>query len=544
MSSDFGSDRHVGVVVVGLALLLPSLFVAGPAAADSVRDRGVVFPAGCGPGYGSVVWDGHEAYVFCGTSTQIVRYDPATNAATVMGAHMPAARAYTAAVWIGDSAYIFGGFASGVTTGQVLRYTPATDAAPAVVGDLASMGWGTLYRASAVTDGTNAYLLGGVYDQGSCSTRELVFYPATNQAWQAGTLPSSYCGTSAVADGHGYAFLFGGGDGNGFTSQIVEVCLCGTTGQPNGNVVGALPSPRDATSAAWDGTYAYVFGGDVQVGSGSSFNPSRDVVRVKTNTFASILSGDVVRMSAPLPAATDYTVAVWDGSGADVFTTSGSVLRYTLEPGAPQGLVASAGTGSVSLQWQPPSASSYSSAPTGYRVYRGTPGAEALVAELGVASSYVDSGLTDGQRYFYRVAAVNPSGESPWSEEVSAIPLGVPGAPRDLAATPRALASAPGQAPAIHLSWDPPASEGGTPVLEYRIYRTGGGVERLLGSAGGTATSFDDAWLPDASWAPNGGYAYRVSARNAVGEGDPSATVSCRPQDALFAPVGTCDRLV
>jgi hypothetical protein len=96
-------------------------------------------------------------------------------------------------------------------------------------------------------------------------------------------------------------------------------------------------------------------------------------------------------------------------------------------PGAPTGLAATAGNAQVSLSWTAP-ASNGGSAITSYKVYRGTAsGAETLLttggcSALGGVLSCTDTGLTNGQAYFYKVAAANAIGTGAQSAEASATP--------------------------------------------------------------------------------------------------------------------------
>ena len=97
---------------------------------------------------------------------------------------------------------------------------------------------------------------------------------------------------------------------------------------------------------------------------------------------------------------------------------------------APLNLTASAGNASAQLAWSVP-ASNGGSTITGYNVYRGTSaGGEATtpVATNMASTTFVDSGLTNGTRYFYTVAAVNAAGVSPPSNEASATPQAATGA--------------------------------------------------------------------------------------------------------------------
>ncbi|HJV67155.1 MAG TPA: protease pro-enzyme activation domain-containing protein [Geomonas sp.] len=115
-----------------------------------------------------------------------------------------------------------------------------------------------------------------------------------------------------------------------------------------------------------------------------------------------------------------------DSTGWGSFNGAGMFPALTqgtpATPAAPTGLTATPGNGSVTLTWVA------SSGATSYGVYRGTAsGAESAtpIASGLTATSYTDSGLSNGTTYFYRVTASNSAGTSPPSGEASATPSAV-----------------------------------------------------------------------------------------------------------------------
>ena len=92
---------------------------------------------------------------------------------------------------------------------------------------------------------------------------------------------------------------------------------------------------------------------------------------------------------------TDY---YWNNNLATITITAGTA------PAAPTGLTATAGNASVALKW------TASTGATSYNIYRGTTagGENTTAIATGIATaSYSDTGLTNGTKYFYKVAAVN-----------------------------------------------------------------------------------------------------------------------------------------
>jgi fibronectin type 3 domain-containing protein len=140
-----------------------------------------------------------------------------------------------------------------------------------------------------------------------------------------------------------------------------------------------------------------------------------------------------------------------------------------------------------------------------------------------VQTSYTDSAVTGGTAYFYKVSASNLAGEGARSNELSATPAGVPGAPTLNSATP-------GNG-SVDVAWSAPSSNGGSAITGYDLYRsTSSGTETLY-QALGVVTSYHDTGVSNGTT-----YFYKVSAVNTNGEGALSNERSATPATVPAAP--------
>ena len=131
------------------------------------------------------------------------------------------------------------------------------------------------------------------------------------------------------------------------------------------------------------------------------------------------------------------------------------------------------------------------------------------------------TGLTNGRTYQFRVRAVSSGGTGEASSTASA-PVGVPGTPTSLSATPLAAS--------VRLSWSAPTQNGGSPITDY--------VVEVSDDGASTWTVFDDGVSSERSATVTGltngtSYAFRVAAANALGSGAPSTHVVSVPWEVL-----------
>jgi hypothetical protein len=178
-------------------------------------------------------------------------------------------------------------------------------------------------------------------------------------------------------------------------------------------------------------------------------------------------------------------------------------------PGAPNLVSATPGDGRVTLAWTAPSSNGGATI-TSYSA-TASPGS-ASCSTAGLSCSI--TGLVNGTTYSFTVRAANVTGSGAPSNALSATPATIPSAPRS--------PSAKANGSSITLKWLAPASNGGSAVTGYRIYRgTTSGGETLLATVTASTVTFVDASPPRK--APT---YYNVTALNARGESPRSAEVS------------------
>ena len=189
-------------------------------------------------------------------------------------------------------------------------------------------------------------------------------------------------------------------------------------------------------------------------------------------------------------------------------------------PAAPSNVVASPGNAKANVRWTPP-ADKDKAAIIGSTV-TSAPGSVTITVPGNETTATVTP-LVNGTAYVFTVHATNAAGSSAESEPSGAVtPHTVPGAPAITGVTP-----GNGQ---ITVSWDPPASDGGSAITGYTVVYDPGSVQ----VAAGTATSATVTGLVNGT-----AYTFRVFASNAAGDGPFSAPSAAEtPRTVPGAPTG------
>ena len=228
------------------------------------------------------------------------------------------------------------------------------------------------------------------------------------------------------------------------------------------------------------------------------------------------------------------------GGASLQFAVKGALATTT--PGAPASLSATAGDTEVDLTWTAP-ASDGGAAITKYQYRVSTDGGSNWAPDWTDVPDGSDTGtdqadertvtvtgLANGTLHTFQVRAVNSVGSS-GEVEATATPIGAPGAPASLTATP-------GNTQAT-LAWTPPASDGGAAITkyQYRVSVDGGSTwspdwtDVPDGSDSGTDQA-DERTLTITSLTNGTVHTFQVRAVNGIGNGgeaDATATPATGP---------------
>jgi Kelch motif protein len=420
---------------------------------------------------GSAVYTGAYIYIIGGWSdgggysSKVLRYDPAdpSRAATLAG-NLPSARGGTSAVFdsFSNAIWIFGGEGSG--SDEIVRFDLATGQST-VPYRLPN----TRHFTSAVWDGYRAYIFGGVHPGGNPVWIDTIteFTPSTGTVRDLPVkLPSVRCCTSAgwIASADSSAYIMGGqGVGGAYLDQTVKftpappapVSLVATSGPALGYV-----------TLTWDATplgrsTAFATGYNIYRGTspgGESASPYATVPPYATS---------YVDTAGTPGTRYYYNIAAYNNAGASPPTAEANA-RAANVPSVPLGLQVTPGPGrgELGLAWSTP-LDDGAMPITGYKIYSGpTTTNLPTTRNRGTATSFVDTGLADGETRCFALAATNGAGTGPQTSALCAKAPYVPGPPQSVVQT-RSTATKQ-----IKLTWATPADTGGVPLMRYWVTRT------------------------------------------------------------------------
>jgi Ca2+-binding RTX toxin-like protein len=261
-------------------------------------------------------------------------------------------------------------------------------------------------------------------------------------------------------------------------------------------------------------------------GATAPLNCDTVVMSGPLSSYSLVFGPDSVKVSQTGPLAAGQLVSDGTDTLRNVeqiqFTDQRVSLVASTSPGAapaPTIGTATAGVGSATVRWTPPSATG--GLPIGSFDVLANPAVGAATLVTGVsrtATSRIVSGLTPNVAYTFQVRVVNAAGAGDWSVASNAVVPSVPplppAAPTSVSASPRVVSAV--------VSWTPPAANGGPAITSYQIVTTPASVPTLTI----TDPSATSATVPGLL----GGVAYtfQVRAINADGSGPlstPSPTI-------------------
>ena len=312
--------------------------------------------------------------------------------------------------------------------------------------------------------------------------------------------PTTSFTDTPLTNGTKYSYVVSASNSAGASPNSAEVSATPTLAPP------AVPTGLAATAGNAQVTLTW----NAATGA-TSYHVKRSTISGTETQIAAPTSNSFTDASVTNGTKYFYVVSAVNSAAesANSNEVSVSTTAPAAAPSAPTGLQGAAGNAQVVLTW------TASTGATSYHVKRSTTSGTETQISAPTSTSFTDTTVTNGTKYFYVVSAVNANGESANSNEVSATPT----APATAPATPTGLQATGGNAQ-ISLTWN--ASTGATSYNVKRSTTSGGPFSTTLASP--TASNYVDTTVTNGT-----AYFYVVSAVNAAGESANSSQVTATP---------------
>ena len=478
------------------------------------------------------------AYTFTVTATNLAGSSPASSAVTGTPKGVPSTPTSVSAT-AGDRQVVVTWAASNANGSNISGYKvddgqghkcTTTGATSCTVTGLTN---GTTYSFSVVA--TNA--IGSSAPSGLASATPAVAPGApTNLVAQVSSTQAQLSWTAPTSNGGAAITQYKVDDGQGHTCTTTGATTCIVTGLTNGstytftvvarnsagtsaasspvtaNPVGPPPAPTGLKAKSADGQLTFkwvapastggapITGYRVDDGAGHSCTSSGEL----TCTITGRVNG----------VASTYTVTATNSYGTSA--PSASVVGTAASPpGAPTGVTLTPSDGALVIQWRAP-ASNGGSAITQY--IASTAEASGVCIDSSGQLRCVLQGLTNAMAYTVTVVAYNAAGASPPSAPVTGKPIGPPTSVRGVAAT-----AGDGS---VTVSWRAPSSDGGRPIIGYKVDDFAGHRCTTTGELSCTVTGLTNGRT----------YIFYVVASNDKGSSAGVATSGTVPRKAAQSP--------
>ncbi|WP_207708939.1 S-layer homology domain-containing protein, partial [Heliomicrobium gestii] len=280
------------------------------------------------------------------------------------------------------------------------------------------------------------------------------FTVITDGAPYSGATTATLTITNATAAMNGYQYRVIASGGQSVTSNAATLTV---TSRPAAPTIVNTVAGNAMVRLTWNEVYGAT--GYKVFQSMTSGSYGAEVLTVSQSVYSADVTG--------LTNGTQYyfVVKTLKGSLESPFSNEVHATPHVPSPDTPVLLSAIAGDAHAMLTWQEVPGS------IGYKVYQSeTSGnygsATATVAES--VYSYDATGLTNGRMYYFIIKATNPGGDSVASNELSATPMTVAGAPTNVTAVA-------GSGQAI-ITFTAPMDNGGSPITGYEVIASPGNV--------------------------------------------------------------------